>query len=122
MRKLFFAALAVVCGSLTAQAMTNDGQAVINVYAEPVKSMPALGRIHSWRALDNDTLIVWATAFRPYLVELRWPSPDMRFTQVIGVTETTGRVHSRFDSVLVRGIRYPIDGIYRLSPEVAKSL
>jgi hypothetical protein len=66
--------------------------------------------------------IIWATAFRPYLVELSWPSHDLKFVEVIGVSESAGRVHSRFDSVYVRGINYPIDEIYELTPEQARTL
>lgn len=121
MKKLLFAAIVFACSGISAHAM-NSGEAAVNVNLEPVRSFRALGRMHSWRALDRDTLIVWATAFRPYLVELAWPSHDLRFTEVIGVTESAGRVHSRFDSVVIRGIRYPIEQIYRLSPEDAKTL
>jgi hypothetical protein len=89
---------------------------------EPVRSIPALSRLYSWQAVDEDTLIIWATAFRPYLVELSWPSHDLKFVEVIGVSESAGRVHSRFDSVYVRGINYPIDEIYELTPEQARTL
>lgn len=89
---------------------------------ERVDSIVALRPLHSWKAIDNDTLIVWATPFKPYLVELKWPSPDLRFAQTIGVTEYAGRVHSRFDSVYVRGFKYQIGEIYKLTREEAKSL
>jgi hypothetical protein len=84
--------------------------------------MRTFGRMHSWRAIDNDTLIIWTSAHRPYLVELRRPSHDIRFAEYIGVTESAGRVHSRFDSVVVRGLRYPIAEIYRITPEYARTL
>jgi len=89
---------------------------------EQVKSITAFGGLHSWSAIDNDTLIVWANPFRPYLIELKYPSHDLRFTNAIGVTQFGSQVHSRFDSVQVRGLRYPIGAIYKLSREEARQL
>ena len=121
--KRIVAATALALGMLSsAHAMNDEQQAVVNVPLEPVDSVWMRGRMHSWQALDRDTLIIWAGAFRPYLVELARPVHDMRFAHVIGVTEFTGRVHSRFDSVVVRGMRYQIDEMYRLTPEDAKTL
>lgn len=126
MKKIFFAAILAMAATSPALAMTSatqvSRQAIIDVPVEPVDSIRTLGRIQSWRALDRDTLIIWATGLRPYLVELRWPSTDIRFANAIGVTRTNGRVHSRFDSVVVRGFRIPIEQIYRLSPTDARSL
>jgi hypothetical protein len=88
---------------------------------EQIDSFPMLTRPHSWTAVDEDTVIVWATAFRPYLVELAFPSHDLRFVDVIGVTSVGSRVYAKFDSVKVRGFRYPIDSIYKLTREEAKN-
>lgn len=51
---------------------------------EEVDSFSILSRLHSWQAVDDDTVIVWATAFQPYLVELAYPSHDLRFAEAIG--------------------------------------
>ena len=110
-------------GVMTAvQAAPASRDVVIAVDLEPVKNIPALMRFQSWRAVDNDTLIVWATNDRPYLIELAFPSNELRFAEAIAVSQFAGRVHSRFDSVYVRGQRYPIAEIYRLSREDAKSI
>lgn len=121
MKKIFFAVILAMSAALPALAMSYP-QAIVDVPLEPVDSIRTFGRIQSWRALDRDTLIIWATGLRPYLVELRWPSTDLRFANTIGVTGTNGSVHSRFDSIVVRGFRYPIDQIYRLSPTDARTL
>jgi Family of unknown function (DUF6491) len=89
---------------------------------EQVDSIPMLTRPHSWTALDNDTLIVWATPFQPYLVELAFPSHDLRFDHAIGLTQSGSRVYAKFDAVKVRGFRYPIDSIYKLTRDEAKNL
>ncbi len=53
---------------------------------ESVDRIHHFGRFDSWRVVDRDTLIVWTTPSRPYLIELKRGSPDLRFAQVIGVT------------------------------------
>ena len=121
MKQILFAALALVAGTAAAN-VSAVGEAAVGVELEQVDHIPALGRMHSWYALDNESLIIWASAFDPYLVRLSHPSPGMRFARTIGVTESVGRVHSRFDSVLVEGFRYRIDGIYKISVEDAKAL
>lgn len=86
-----------------------------------VRSFRLMGHT-SWRSLDRDTLIVWTSPSRPYLVELRHPSPDLRFAQAIGVTSLAGRVSAGFDDVIVEGSRYPIRSIYALDRAHAREL
>jgi hypothetical protein len=89
---------------------------------EQVDSIPMLTRPHSWQVIDDDTVIVWATAFDPYLVELAFESHDLKFAQVIGITQFGSRVYARFDAVKVGGFRYPIDSIYKMTREEARNL
>ena len=89
---------------------------------EQVDSIPMLTRPHSWQVIDDDTVIVWATAFDPYLVELAFESRDLKFSQVIGITQAGSRIYAKFDAVKVGGFRYPIDSIYKMSREEARNL
>ena len=89
---------------------------------EEVDSIPMLNRPHSWQVIDEDTVVIWATAFQPYLVELAFGSPDLRFSQVIGVTQFGSRVYAKFDAVRVGGFRYPIANIYKMTREEARDL
>jgi hypothetical protein len=89
---------------------------------EQVESIPMLTRPHSWQVVDEDTIVIWATAFQPYLVELAFGSPDLRFSQVIGVTQAGSRVYAKFDAVNIGGFRYPIDSIYKMTREEARDL
>jgi hypothetical protein len=121
------AALALGLGSAAraeTAAKTVDASAGSNTPSlsglERVDSIPALTHLHSWSAIDDDTLIVWATPFDPYLVELFTPSPDLRWAQAIGVTSFGSRVYAKFDSVKVRGFSYPIRDIYKLTRADAK--
>jgi len=89
---------------------------------ERVDSIPMLTRPHSWQVVDDRTVIVWATAFDPYLVELAFKSPDLKFAQVIGLTQAGSRVYAKFDAVKVGGFRYYIDSIYKMTREEARNL
>ena len=88
---------------------------------EPIDSFNFFGRFDSWSAVDRDTLIAWTTAFKPYLIELRRPSPELRFAHVIAITSSVGMVHSRFDDVYIDGWPYRIKAIYRLTREQARN-
>jgi hypothetical protein len=89
---------------------------------EEVDSIPMLTRPHSWQIVDDDTVIVWATPFDPYLVELAHRSPDLRWAQVIGISQFGSRVYAKFDAVKVGGFRYPIDSIYKMTRGEARDL
>jgi hypothetical protein len=88
---------------------------------EQVDSIPALTRLHSWNVIDEDTLIVWASPSKPYLVELFRPSRELKFAWSIGVTSFGSRIHAKFDSVEVEGFSYPIREIYKLSRDDAEA-
>jgi hypothetical protein len=131
MSKSFIAKLATfgVVAGLTAGSGVSFARGADNADAqtlqpafEQVDSIPMLTRPHSWQVIDDDTVIVWATAFDPYLVELAFKSPDLKFAQVIGLTQFGSRVYARFDAVKVGGFRYPIDSIYKMTREEARSL
>jgi Family of unknown function (DUF6491) len=110
--------LCLLCG--TAQAMSgqdNGPQA-----GERVDRIRLLSNIDGWRPIDNQSVIIWATAFKPYLVVLSRKSPDLRFANAIGVTSTAGDVYERFDSVIVDGLRYPIEAIYALDRDAARHM
>jgi hypothetical protein len=46
----------------------------------------------------------------------------MRYVQHIGVTQSTSRVYAKFDALQIRGFRYPIASIYKLTREEARNL
>lgn len=99
----------------------DEGELQAPAYQE-VDSFSILSRLHSWQAIDDDTIIVWTTPFQPYLVELAYPSHDLRFAQAIGVTSIGSRVYAGFDSLRVGGFRYPINSIYKMTREEARNL
>jgi hypothetical protein len=109
---------------VSAAAAKNEGlkAAVQAPPGQPVDSFPILSRLHDWQVIDDKTVIVWATPWQPYLVQLKYPSHDLPFVQAIGITSVGDRVYARFDSLRVAGFRYPIDSIYKMTKEEAKEL
>lgn len=125
-RILFFLTLTLGLASIAEARVAKDATESVDANQlqsyERVDSISALAGLDSFEPIDRDTLLIWATPFRPYLVELSFPSVDLPYTFAIGVESTTSRVHARFDSVRVRGIRYPIREIYKLSRDEARQL
>jgi hypothetical protein len=118
-----------LAASLTAGSAASfaaaEGQAEADVVTpafEQVDSIPMLTGPHSWHVIDDDTVVVWATAFDPYLVELAFKSHDLKFAHVIGITQFGSRVYAKFDAVKVGGFRYPIDSIYKMTRGEAREL
>ena len=122
MKGLLIASLAALGLASAARAATDTLEADEAPAFEPVSSFYVYGGLHDFDVIDEDTLILWPNAFDPYLVELRGRSHDLRFARAIAVESTTNRVHSKFDSVIIGGFRYPIDEIYKLSREAAREL
>lgn len=112
--------LCLLCGTAQAMpAMAGDHQIGD---LQRVDRIRVMRNIDGWRPLDSDSVIIWATPFKPYLVVLARKAHDLRFANVIGVTSTAGTVYDRFDSVVVNGWRYPIAAIYELDRDTARHL
>ena len=109
-----------------ARAASNDGAntgaADQTPAYEQVDSFVMWNHPYSWSPVDDQTVVLWPTPFEAYLVKIAYPSHDMRFVQHIGVTQSTSRVYAKFDALQIRGFRYPIDSIYKLSREEARNL
>jgi Family of unknown function (DUF6491) len=89
---------------------------------EQVDSFVMWNHPYSWSPIDDQTVVLWPTPFEAYLVRITYPSHDMRYVQHIGVTQSTSRVYAKFDALQIRGFRYPIDSIYKLTREEARNL
>lgn len=122
MKTILLTAVSLICfaGAAQASSVTSDHDGFTG--PERVSEIHAFRSIDGWRPIDDDTLIVWATPFRPYLLELSRRSFDLRFADVIGVTSTAGTVYEKFDDIVVGGLRYPIKAIYKLDPESARHM
>lgn len=116
--------LTIGAGASSASVAVQAGNTAIPTAPayEEVDSIPMLRRPYSWSVIDEDTVVVWATPFDPYLVELAFKSPDLKFAHAIGITQFGSRIYAKFDAVKVGGFRYPIDSIYKMTREEARNL
>ena len=83
--------------------------------------LSSLNRVHSWKAVSRNEIVLSISPFKSYLVTLSTPFNGLRFAQAIGVTTMAGRI-SRFDSILVEGRRLPIESIVEIDRETARSM
>jgi len=116
---------AVMSGTAIARAAaneTNNSASDQTPAYEQVDSFVMFGHPYSWSPVDDRTVVLWPTAFEAYLVRIAYPSHDLRYVQHIGVTSLTSRVYAKFDALQIRGFRYPIESIYKLTREEARNL
>lgn len=122
MRKLVGILILVLGLSQVAVAAVRSGNDMAYENLDRVGQFSLLSGLYGWNIVDDDSIIVWASPFRPFLIDLSRKSRGLRFVNRIGVTSTAGHVYEKFDSVIIDGIRYPIQDIYRLDRESAKRL
>lgn len=119
------AILALTATLAAAPAFGTAKEETVDAYSNQFESVDRFhffGRLDGWRAIDRDSLIVWTTPFKPYLIELRRPAWGLNFAQAIGVSSVGRTVHAKLDTVYVDGFRYPIKSIHKLSREEAKRI
>ncbi len=97
--------LALLAGCATNRAERDEQQlALYEAHAtEPVPSFRYVGRLNSWTPLGADKLAVWTSPTRAYLLEVDGHCNDLPFAQAIQLSENTGMVHARFDTVTPLG-------------------
>jgi hypothetical protein len=113
-----------VAGSASARAAANNNDSASDQTPayEQVDSFVMWNHPYSWSPVDDRSVVLWPTPFEAYLVRIAYPSHDIRYVQHIGVTQSTARVYAKFDALQIRGFRYPIDSIYKLTREEARNL
>ena len=70
---------------------------------EPVKDFQYFGRLNGWTPLGDGAVAVWTKPSEGYLLELFGPCTDLGSAPAISLSNSMGRVSSRFDSVYVLG-------------------
>jgi len=119
--KLFLLNVALLLSlTVPAQANSDTNIAVNHAGLERVDRIHLFRSVDGWRPIDSDTLIVWTTPSKPYLIELSRKSYDLRFVEAIGVTSTAGDIYEKFDDIVVDGSPYPIQAIYKLDRKTAR--
>src|SRR5687767_12684732 len=83
---------ATLTAGSAASFATTPKQVDVQPGFEKVDSILMMTRPYSWTAIDDDTVIVWATPFDPYLVELKFAAHDLKWAHAIGITQMGSRV------------------------------
>lgn len=91
------------------------------LYGETVKDIYA-PRISSFRAIDNQRVLIYTTPFKPYLLTLNRRASGLLFEDRLALQYKNNRIYTRFDAVVVDGIPYHIKRIEKLDRETARSL
>lgn len=76
---------------------------------EPVDSF-TMFRHDSWEPINRNQLVLYTTMNNAYLLTVMGPCHELPFAQTVGIT-TTGSTVSKFEKVIVRGNRCPIEQI-----------
>ena len=69
----------------------------------PVRDFHYFTSFNGWTALGDSALAVWTRPSQAYLLELFGPCTDLGYAPAISLSNSMGRVSSRFDSVHVLG-------------------
>ena len=105
--RLFCTALAALALAGCATGPKLSGEQRLALYREhagaPVDSFQYFGSINGWTPLGDSALALWTKPSQAYLLELNGRCPDLDFAQAITVSNQMGRVHQRFDKVIVLG-------------------
>ena len=105
-------ALLVACSGIPLKERETAQRDRFEAYAgPPVDRISWLGRYDGWEPIGRYELVLWTTPNDAYLVKVQSPCEDLQFVNHVGLTSTVNTVYSRFDSVIVRGWRCPIQEI-----------
>ncbi|GAB2515865.1 DUF6491 family protein [Lysobacter humi (ex Lee et al. 2017)] len=106
---LLTAALATGCATGAATRRAEQLELYRAHAGAPVRSFSAIGRVDSWTPLTDDSIVVWTSPRRAYLLSVPG-CPDLDFAHGIALSESAGQVHAGFDRVTPLGhntIRVP---------------
>lgn len=93
---------ACATGAKTPSARDADTRALYQAHTgAPVDKFRLFGRLTRWESLGDSALVVWTRPSEAWLLDLTGPCPDLEHAYAIGLTDSAGSVHARFDKVLV---------------------
>ena len=105
-RMLLLLAVSLAIGACASAPRQTDAEklALYQAHAgEPVGDFQYFGSINGWSPVGDNALVVWTRPSQAYLLELFGPCTDLGYAPAISLSNSMGRVSSRFDSVHVLG-------------------
>jgi hypothetical protein len=106
MKRMLLLALILALGACASTPKQTDAEklALYRAHAgEPVRDFQYFGSINGWNPIGDSSLVVWTKPSEAYLLELFGPCTDLGYAPAISLSNSMGRVSSRFDSVHVLG-------------------
>ena len=106
MKRMLLLALILALGACASTPKQTDAEklALYRAHAgEPVRDFQYFGSITGWNPIGDSSLVVWTKPSEAYLLELFGPCTDLGYAPAISLSNSMGRVSSRFDSVHVLG-------------------
>ncbi len=105
--------LAAAAGALAGAAPAAADPPRVDVAEEARIPFLHIGRIRTFRAIDQDTLYVRAQRRQWYRLETMGPCPNLPWAHVIGVDTHSGTTVDRFSTLLVEGDRCALRSVVR---------
>ena len=103
------------------QVIGDAGQRNQAVYGEPLKKL-WVPNISSWRAIDDQRIVLYTSPFRPYLLTLNRKANGLRHDQRVAFQFDNNHIYANFDRIVVDGFPYTIAKIEKLDKATAKAL
>ena len=106
MKRILLLAMFIAVGACASTPRQTDAEKLALYRAhsrEPVSDFQYFGSINGWSPIGDSALMVWTKPSQAYLLELFGPCTDLGSAPAISLSNSMGRVSSRFDSVHVLG-------------------
>ncbi len=106
MKRILLLAMFLAVGACASTPRQTDAEKLALYRAhsgEPVNDFQYFGSINGWSPIGDSALMVWTKPSQAYLLELFGPCTDLGSAPAISLSNSMGRVSSRFDSVHVLG-------------------
>ena len=103
---LLLLAMCLIVGACASTPRQTDAEKLALYRAhsgDPVRDFQYFGSINGWSPIGDSALVVWTKPSQAYLLELFGTCTDLGSAPAISLSNSMGRVSSRFDSVHVLG-------------------
>jgi len=105
------ASLLSACSDVPYRQRQEDRLAEYQKFAgEPIDKFHYF-HMEDWEVLGPNTIALRTSPRDTYLITVEKVCPQLQWAHTVGVTSSSGEVHRRFDSVIVRGINCHIEEI-----------
>ena len=102
---LIAAAASAAVGKSDRQTRMDERRAFVSGFAGEARSSVRFSRFYDFEPLGTDTLLLYESLNRAYLVKIEDFCPDMPTAFKLGVDNSSSSLNIRLDAIVVRGNR-----------------